>query len=189
MFQSLQFNWIRRQSTLSVAINQEMQVEDVFFISVRRKIFFFLHVDSCHSSIMHTNIWLCFYHKKGLISFSSIICSSAGWSRKLNFPVKQTAALTYIFICLHVTVSIYWWSNLIITLQRDLETNSYSGHLIVVKLIFMDFQVHICPTADTQHNEITETKKKILGNFFIPAFTFWKHGKASVHFNAQTQEL
>lgn len=41
MFQSLQFNWIRRQSTLSVAINQEMQVEDVFFISVRRKIFFF----------------------------------------------------------------------------------------------------------------------------------------------------
>lgn len=33
-------------------------------------------------------------------------------------------------------------------------------------------QVHVCPTADIQHNEITETKKKILVIFFIPAFIF-----------------
>lgn len=39
MLQSLLINWIGRQSTLSVVINQEKRAEDVFFISVRRKIF------------------------------------------------------------------------------------------------------------------------------------------------------
>lgn len=103
MFQSLLINWIGRQSTLSVAINQDKWVEDVFFISVRRKIS--ISILTVATRALCT--WTCCFLSpiKKVLQHSHI--SYAASLQKIKFHCKANSAVLTVYIYMSIYNSQY----------------------------------------------------------------------------------